>query len=515
MDKVLKRENLSQIFTDIGLNNINAIIEKVRELFDTHTFEPSEKYIICGRREFLIEESLGIIDNDRKFCEGNLLKNTNGRARFVIGNIYELTYGNSYPYHYMHETRKVVDGTEMATLRDIDEEYSKEGIVSLQEKNVIENLVNKLDAMYKNVNEKEIEDIKIRNLDKIAEYRKQLYKQPVLKDLFLEVTMRCNARCEHCGSSCGDKIVKDEISADDLKKALYDISQKYNPSDVLLNVTGGEPLVRKDLFEIMAYAVSLGFRWGMTSNGMLINDEILKKMEETKMETISISLDGLKETHESFRRVPNCYDKIIENIKKMQKIPSIKIVQVTTVANKKNLNELEQLYKLMKELNVVSWRVINVDPIGRAKDNKNILLDSNDYLYLWNFIKEKRDENIINVEYGCSHYLDINYEKELRDTYFICSAGLFVGSILSNGDITVCPNVERRPEFVQGNIKTDNFVDVWENRFQIFRNEDRTKCDKCSKCKKWKYCLGDSFHTWNFDDNRPNFCIKEILKEEE
>ena len=64
----------------------------------------------------------------------------------------------------------------------------------------------------------------------------------------------------------------------------------------------------------MDYANKLGFRWGMTSNGMLINDEILKKMNDTNMETISISLDGLKETHESFRKVPGSFDKIIENI---------------------------------------------------------------------------------------------------------------------------------------------------------------------------------------------------------
>lgn len=362
--------------------------------------------------------------------------------------------------------------------------------------------------------EKEIREIKIKNLDRLYDYRQKLYKSPKLRDLFLEVTSRCNARCEHCGSSCGDKIIKDEISAEDLKKTLLEISKHYNPKEVLLNVTGGEPLIRKDLFEIMEYADNLGFRWGMTSNGMLINDEILDKMNKTHMETISISLDGLKEIHESFRKVPNSFDKIIENIKKLQHVPSIKIVQVTTVANKKNLNELEALYELMKELHVVSWRVINVDPIGRAKNNDEILLDKEDYKYLYNFIKEKREEKIMNVEYGCSHYLDIDMEKEIRDTYFFCVTGLYVASILSNGDIFVCPNIERRKEFIQGNIKTDNFVDVWENKFEFFRSDERTKCEKCAKCSKWKYCLGDSFHTFNFDDKKPNFCIKKVYGDE-
>lgn len=357
-----------------------------------------------------------------------------------------------------------------------------------------------------------IEKLKKKNLDSLYKYRQQLYKKPILKDLFLEVTSRCNARCEHCGSSCGDKAISDEIGAEELKKVLYDVAQKYNAHDILLNVTGGEPLVRKDLFEIMDYANKLGYKWGMTSNGMLITDEILEKMNATNMKTISISLDGMKETHESFRKVPGSFDKIVENIKKLQSVPSIKIVQVTTVANKKNLNELEQVYNLMKRLNVISWRVVNVDPIGRAKNNEEILLNKDEYKYLFNFVKEKREENIMNVEYGCAHYLGIPMEKEIRDTYFMCTTGLYVASILSNGDIFVCPNVERRPELIQGNIKTDNFVEVWENKFKEFRTDERTKSEKCSKCPKWKYCLGDSFHTFDFDRREPRFCINDVYE---
>lgn len=361
--------------------------------------------------------------------------------------------------------------------------------------------------------DKKIKKIKEKNMKNIAKYRKVLYKKPILKDLFLEVTLRCNAKCEHCGSNCGYEQPSDEISANDLKRALKNIADNYNAKDIILNVTGGEPLMRKDLFEIMDYANKLGFRWGMTTNGILINDEVLEKMNQTNMETISISLDGLKDTHENFRRVPGSFDKIIENIKKLQNVPSVKIVQITTVANKKNIHELEEMYELMKELKIISWRVLNVDPIGRAKENKDILLNANEYKYLYNFIKNKRDENLMNVEYGCSHYLGENLEKELRDTYFTCLTGITIASILSNGDISVCPNIERRPEFVQGNIKKDNFVDIWENEYKYFRNDERVSCKKCKKCKDWKFCLGDSFHTWNFKDNKPNFCIKNIFKE--
>lgn len=371
-------------------------------------------------------------------------------------------------------------------------------------------IISKLGGFFINT-EKYIEKLKIKNMNNLAKYRKKLYKRPILKDLFIEMTLRCNAKCEHCGSNCDDNIHSDEIGSEHLKRVLEDIAQNYDASEVILNITGGEPLLRKDLFEIMDHAVKLGFHWGMTTNGMLITDEILKEMERTKMETISISLDGLEETHESFRKVPNSYKKIIESIKKLQKVKTIKVVQITTVANKKNLHELEDMYKLMQDLSIQSWRILNVDPIGRAKSNSGILLDKDEYIYLFEFIRRLREENLLNVEYGCSHYLDLKYEKELRDTYFICSAGIYVASILSNGDIYVCPNVERRCELIQGNIKTDKFVDVWENKFKFFREETSKSCIKCKKCKSWNYCCGDSLHTWDFDKNEPRFCIKDLL----
>ena len=364
---------------------------------------------------------------------------------------------------------------------------------------------------------------KITNLEKkkkeyemelLHEARKDLYTHPKLCNLFLEVTSRCNARCEHCGSRCDGNEQGAEVSAEVLKRTLKEISECYDPKKVYLNVTGGEPLMRKDLFDILEYAVDLGFEWGMTSNGMLITESMFKKIEKAKMSTVSISIDGLKETHEKFRKVPNSYEKILKGIDMMIASPVIKIVQVTTVANKKNLNELEDLYQLLLEHGVKYWRVVNCDPIGRANDNSDIFLDLEDYKYLFKFIEEKQKEGKMkDVTYGCSHYLGVNEERKIRSNYFICMAGLTVGSILSNGDIFVCPNVPRRKELIQGNINKDSFVNVWETKFECFRNEDRTSNSKCKKCKHWDYCGGDSLHTWNFDENKPNICLKPIFDE--
>lgn len=339
-----------------------------------------------------------------------------------------------------------------------------------------------------------------------------LYNNPKLKTIMLEITSRCNAKCEHCGSRCGDFIPKDEIELEYLKKTFKEIAERYENELPDVIITGGEPLVRKDVFEFAKYISDLGFRWGMTTNGMLINDSMIKSFEEAKISSIAISLDGLKETHERFRRVPGSFDKIIKALEKLKKVKSLTRIEITTVANKQNLNELEDMYKFLCEIGIKIWNVVNVDPIGRARDNNDMLLDKEGYEFLFKFIEEKRNEGIMEMSFKCSHYLGFELNNKVRDHQFICIAGLTLGSILSNGDIFVCPDVPRREELIMGNIRKDSFVDVWEKEFKPYRHIYRTVNEKCYKCKEFNYCRGGSFHTWDFDLNEQLLCMKDILR---
>ena len=359
----------------------------------------------------------------------------------------------------------------------------------------------------------------LRNLMKYGEaeisyeFQKDLCNRPVLDTLFWETTLRCNAKCKHCGSRAGENVeLKDELKTEEIKKVFKEVADRYDASKILVAVTGGEPLVREDVFDVMTYAKSFGYVWGMTTNGILINDDVIDKMKSSGMESISISLDGLQESHDKFRGVPGSYQKIINNIKKLKEANFLKCFQVTTVVNKSNIKELEKLYEIIKELKLDSWRVINMDPIGRANDNVDLALDNDDYNYLINFIKEKRKKSKFEVTYGCAHFLGIKNEKETRNHVFSCRTGLTIGSVLYNGDIFVCPNVVRRPELIQGNIRKDSFVEVWENKFEWFRNINKLKKGECEKCENWNYCRGDSVHTWDFENNRPKLCLRKILK---
>ena len=342
--------------------------------------------------------------------------------------------------------------------------------------------------------------------------KEQEMKNHTLVDLFWECTLSCNAACKHCGSSAEKRKYEGELTTKEIKDAFKQIANDMDASKIFINVTGGEPLVRKDLCDVMEYATSeLGFHWGMTTNGILLTDDNIEKLRKANMETVSISIDGLEKTHNEFRGVPNSYQIIINNIKNLKKAGYVKKIQVTTVVHKKNINELEELYRVMLKLELDSWRLLSMDPIGRANENDNLLLDRKELESLLDFVKSKRKNKKIEVVYGCPSFLGLNYEKEVRDHYFYCKTGINVASILYNGDLFVCPDVPRIKSLIQGNIRTDNFKDVWENKYKEFRTNDRTKCDECEKCKYWDYCLGGAYHTWNFEENRQNKCTYNMI----
>lgn len=355
---------------------------------------------------------------------------------------------------------------------------------------------------------------KLGELTLVKKYKEMNMENPCLIDLFWECTLSCNAKCKHCGSNAEGKKYEGELTTQEIKDTFKQIAQDMEADKILINVTGGEPMVRKDLCEVMEYATNeLGFHWGMTTNGILLTPENIEKLKKANMETVSISIDGLEETHNEFRGVPGSYAKIIENIKNLKEANFVKHIQVTTVFNKSNINELEELYDVMNSLKLDSWRLVSMDPIGRANENAELLLDGQELKKLLDFIKKNNKKGKLELTYGCPGYLGLDYEKEVRKSYFNCRTGISVASILHNGDLFVCPNVKRLPNLIQGNVRKDNFKEVWEKKYKQFRTKERTCNSECKECENWDYCLGGAFHTWDFEKNVQNKCPYKMLKE--
>ena len=361
---------------------------------------------------------------------------------------------------------------------------------------------------------KNVHTVKTENLTKLAEYEAKLRREPKLRYLFFELTDACNMACLHCGSSaspCNKMYMRYELA----DKVMTDVAKAYDPSEIMICLTGGEPMLHPDFYRIAARAKELGFLCGITTNGTMIDEAAAEKIRDSGITAISVSLDGTEDLHDWFRNSKGAYSRAVRGVKNLVAASEGKmVVQITTVVHKGNIGELDRIYEAVLETGVESWRIANLDPIGRAQEHSELLLDGADHRYLLDYIKDKRFSRDvpIHVTYGCSHYLGIEDENMTRDFYFMCGSGIFVASVLCNGDIYSCLDIERRPEFVQGNVERDDFVTVWENGFECFRRDRTADCGDCRSCSERGFCRGDSAHTWNYDENRPMLCYKTIMK---
>ena len=185
-----------------------------------------------------------------------------------------------------------------------------------------------------------LKKVKKDQMKELTAYKKKLWETPQLRNLFLEVTRSCNENCLHCGSNCsGEKQV--ELTKEQYVKFLDEIARDFKPKEIMLCVTGGEPLLRKDLFDLMSYATHLGFAWGMTTNGTLIDKIVAERLFKSGLKTIAISIDGLEETHDAFRGRKGAYSKAMEGIQNLIHQGGLEHIQITTVVHKKNIQELE------------------------------------------------------------------------------------------------------------------------------------------------------------------------------
>lgn len=301
--------------------------------------------------------------------------------------------------------------------------------------------------------------LKYSQLIQVADHREKLKVSPHLRWLFFEITNCCNLNCRHCGSNCVSK--GQFLTLDDIEKTLLSVSDEKP----MVCLTGGEPMLHPQFFEIAELVKKAGFYWGMTTNATLIDEKTAEKLKQTGMATVSVSLDGLEESHDALRQKKGAWKQAIHGLQCLKKAGIEP--QVTTVVHPGNIDELEQLYVMLGEMGIAYWRPINAEPIGRACETDDLLLKPEQFAYLLSFIRCKRfdGEHNMEVTFGCSHYLGVNDERMVRDDYFLCGAGILTASVRSNGDICACLDIENLPELVQGNIRKDDFADVWYHLF--------------------------------------------------
>lgn len=337
--------------------------------------------------------------------------------------------------------------------------------------------------------------------------RSNLKKMHPLKQLFWECTLRCNLHCKHCGSDCKRMTEVKDMPAEDFLRAIDSITSHVNPNEVSIVITGGEPLMREDLEEVGLELYRRGYPWGMVSNGLYLTPQRLQCLMAAGLHSITISLDGFAEDHNWMRGHPKSYDRAMEAIKILVHEPEL-MWDVVTCVNRRNYPYLEELKTSLYSIGIRRWRLFTIFPVGRATLYPEFQLTDEEFTGMMEFIKRTRKAGRMRVSYGCEGFLG-NYEGEVRDNFFSCNAGLSVGSILADGSISACPSI--RSDFSQGNIFEDDFMEVWENRFQPFRNREWMKKGACADCSFFRYCEGNGMHLRD-DKGELLFCHYKRLK---
>lgn len=312
-----------------------------------------------------------------------------------------------------------------------------------------------------------------------------------------EVTMGCNMRCKHCGSSC-ENPANDELTTQEALKLCDDLG-KLGLKFVTLS--GGEPTTRKDWTLIAKGLRKNNIIPTMITNGWLLNEEIIDKAIESRINTIAISIDGLRETHDFMRR-EGSFDRDIKALELM-KIKNMPASVITTI-NKKNLMELEQLKDIFVEKGVYSWQLQFGLPMGNLHSNSDLVIDPQDVNRIIDFAYENKDNGTIKIELAdCLGYYnlkEIAVRKCGDDNAYLwngCNAGKYTLGILCNGDILGCTSI-RDKEFIEGNIRERSIVDIWNdsNSFKWSREMKKSKLKGvCAKCMYGNVCLGGCSNT--------------------
>jgi len=316
-----------------------------------------------------------------------------------------------------------------------------------------------------------------------------------LSYLFWECTTRCNLACRHCGSDCSMLSREQDMPLPDFLAAIDTIPKGHRPPGFTVVLTGGEPLLRPDLAEAGRALRARGLGWSIVSNGWFYTEEKQQELLAAGLGALTISLDGLEASHDWMRGRPGSFARAVKAIGLAAREPRLAF-DVVTCVNRRNFCELEEIRSLLEGLGVRRWRIFTVIPIGRAAQDPEMTLTDAEFTALMDFIEAHRAAGgPLRVSYSCEGYLG-RYEERVRDVRFFCHAGVNIASILIDGRICACPNIDR-DAFSQGSIYTDNFWEVWNTRFQPFRDRRWTREGACAGCPVWRDCQGGGFHNWH------------------
>ena len=213
--------------------------------------------------------------------------------------------------------------------------------------------------------------------------------------IFWELTTGCNLRCIHCRASATELSSSDDLTTEE-SLGLIDQFAAYAP--MILVLSGGEPLYRKDVLELAAYATARGIKVALATNGTLVDEAMAARIKESGIVRVAISLDGAEaETHDSFRGIPGAFDRAIQGMKCLQN-EGIS-VQINTTVTRRNANQLQRIYDLAIGLKAAALHTFLLVPVGCGLTiAKEQMIPASEYEQILNWFYDREKEGRIEMK---------------------------------------------------------------------------------------------------------------------
>lgn len=312
-----------------------------------------------------------------------------------------------------------------------------------------------------------------------------------------EVTRNCNLSCIHCRASATMGPYSNELDTDASLALLDQIGEVGKPVVIL---TGGEPLLRPDIFQIARYGTRKGLRMVMAPNGTLITEAIATEMAGAGVQRISVSLDGAtRESHDRFRQVEGAFDGAIRGIEKA-KGAGVEF-QINTTITQQNLDEIPKIQELAVKLGAVAHHIFLLVPTGRGKYIVDQEISSEQYEKTLNWFYDQKESVPLQLKATCApHYYRILRERARKEGKSVsfkthgldavtrgCLGGTAFCFISHTGIVQPCGFLDLNC----GDVTKVPFGVVWRESeiFKTLRDFNRLK-GKCGRCEYRKVCGG-------------------------
>lgn len=315
-----------------------------------------------------------------------------------------------------------------------------------------------------------------------------------------EITRRCNLRCVHCRSSSELEVAgHPDFPLQEAFRVLDDIAGYAKPVVVL---SGGEPLLRDDVFDIARHGTEKGLRMCLATNGSLVTDEICIKIKDSGIRIVSMSLDGASEAvHDDFRNQHGAFRSVIRAAE-LFRTHEIEFI-INSSFTKRNREEIPGVYRLAKEIGATAWYLFMIVPTGRGHDIMNELIPKEEYdeILDWHYQMEKGEDDLLVRPTCAPHYYRIVLQKAKEEGSSFtrrtlkfstggskgCIAGQVICLIDVDGNVLPCSYFPK----AAGNIRERSFREIWEESALLRELRDFSSYKgKCGSCEYLSVCGG-------------------------